>query len=220
MKTVALLVYAESTEELLAECRRQIDLIPSDEYTFEMFVNPDLDEAWRSAGEKDFYIWLHGLVMLTEGALYSILDNSSFLGDRALLVGTVQDAEGNIVSGGFSRNRRLLQPDPVIPVACKMFDGLFALIPQVVYKRIGVLGGRYRGQLAGFDYAMRARKVGYPSVIAPGITCTCPVRPDPDRTLAADFLLDLRTKGLFTAIWYFLRSAIRRFVIHNLSIYE
>ena len=101
-----------------------------------------------------------------------------------------------------------------------MFDGLFALIPKVVYDRIGVLGGRSRGQLAGFDYAMRARKAGFPSVIAPGITCTCPVRPNPDRTLAADFLLDLRSKGLFVAIWYFLRSAFRRFVIHNLSIYE
>ena len=75
MKTVALLVYAEHTEELLAECRRQIDLIPSDEYTFEMFVNPDLDEAWRTAGDRDFYIWLHGLVMPVDGALYSILDN-------------------------------------------------------------------------------------------------------------------------------------------------
>ena len=28
------------------------------------------------------------------------------------------------------------------------------------------------------------------------------------------------TKGLFSAIWYFLRSAFRRFVIHNLSVYE
>ena len=220
MKTVALLVYAETEDAVLEECRRQIGLIPADEYTFEMFVNPDLDEAWRAAGERDFYIWLHGLVTPVEGALYSLLDNSSFLGDRALLVGTVQDAEGRIVSGGFSRNRRLMQPDPVIPVACKMFDGLFALIPAVVYRRIGVLGGRYRGQLAGFDYAIRARRAGYPSVIAPGIACTCPVRPDPDRTLAADFLLDLRSKGLFTAIWYFLRSAIRRFVIHNLSVYE
>ena len=220
MKTVALLIYAESTEAVIAECRRQIDLIPADEYTFEIFVNPDLDEAWRAAGDRDFYIWLHGLVTPVEGAIYSMLDNSSFLGDRALLVGTVQDAEGHIVSGGFSRNRRLMQPDPVIPVACRMFDGLFALIPKAVYKRIGVLGGRYRGQLAGFDYAMRARKAGYPSVIAPDITCTCPVRPDPDRTLATDFVLDFRTKGLFTAIWYFLRSAIRRFVIHNLSVYE
>ena len=220
MKTVALLVYAETEDAVLEECRRQIGLIPSDEYSFEMFVNPDLDEAWRAAGQRDFYIWLHGLVTPVDGAIYSLLDNSSFLGDRALLVGTVQDAEGHIVSGGFGRNRRLMQPDPVIPVACKMFDGLFALIPAVVYRRIGVLGGRYRGQLAGFDYAMRARKAGYPSVIAPGIACTCPVRPNPDRTLAADFLLDLRSKGLFTAIWYFLRSAIRRFVIHNLSVYE
>jgi hypothetical protein len=162
MKTVALLVYAESTEELLAECRRQIDLIPKDEYTFEMFVNPDLDEAWRAAGDRDFYIWLHGLVMPVDGALYSILDNSSFLGDRALLVGTVQDGEGRNVSGGFGRNRRILPPDPVIPVPCKMFDGLFALVPQVVYQKIGVLGGRYRGQLAGFDYAIRARKAGFP----------------------------------------------------------
>ena len=201
MKTVALLVYAESTEELLAECRRQIDLIPKDEYTFEMFVNPDL-------------------VMPVDGALYSILDNSSVLGDRALLVGTVQDGEGRNVSGGFGRNRRILPPDPVIPVPCKMFDGLFALVPQVVYQKIGVLGGRYRGQLAGFDYAIRARKAGFPSVITPGITCTCPVRPNPDRTLAADFMLDLRTKGIFMAVWYFLRSTFRRFVIHNLSVYE
>lgn len=220
MKTVALLVYAENTEELLTECRRQIELIPSEEYEFELFVNPDLDAAWRAAGERDFYIWLHGLVTPVEGAIYSLLDNSSFLGDRALLVGTVQDAQGHIVSGGFGWNRRLMQPDPVIPVPCKMFDGLFALVPQAVYKRIGLLGGRYRGQLAGFDYAMRARKAGYPSVIAPGITCTCPERPNPDRTLTADFLLDLRSKGLFTAIWYFLRSAFRRFVIHNLSVYE
>lgn len=220
MKTVALLVYAETAEGLLTECRRQIELIPSEEYEFEIFVNPDLDAAWRAAGERDFYIWLHGLVTPVEGAIYSLLDNSSFLGDRALLVGTVQDANGHIVSGGFGWNRRLMQPDPVIPVPCKMFDGLFALVPQAVYKRIGLLGGRYRGQLAGFDYAMRARKAGYPSVIAPGITCTCPERPNPDRTLTADFLLDLRSKGLFTAIWYFLRSAFRRFVIHNLSVYE
>ena len=220
MKTVAVLIYAEATEAVVAECRRQIDLIPAEEYTFEIFVNPDLDEAWRSAGERDFYIWLHGLVTPVEGALYSLLDNSSFLGDRALLVGTVQDGEGHIVSGGFGRNRRLMQPDPVIPVACKMFDGLFALVPKEVYQHIGVLGGRYRGQLAGFDYAIRAKKAGYPSVIAPGITCTCPVRPNPDRTLAADFMLDFRTKGIFSAVWYFLRSTFRRFVIHNLSVYE
>ena len=220
MKTVAILIYAEALEAVVEECRRQIALIPAEDYSFEVFVNPDLDEAWRAAGERDFYIWLHGLVTPVDGALYSLLDNSSFLGDRALLVGTVQDAEGHIVSGGFSRNRRLMQPDPVIPVACKMFDGLFALVPLAVYRRIGVLGGRYRGQLAGFDYAMRARKAGYPSVIAPGITCTCPVRPNPDRTLAADFMLDFRTKGIFSAVWYFLRSAFRRFVIHNLSVYE
>ena len=219
-KTVALLIYAETTDAQLAECRRQVDAIPSEEFSFEFFVNPDLDEAWRAAGERDYYIWLHGLVTPVDGALYSLLDNSSFLGDRALLVGTVQDAQGHIVSGGFGRNRRLLQPDPVIPVACRMFDGLFALIPQTVYKHTDLLGGRYRGQLAGFDYAMRARKAGYPCVIAPGITCTCPVRPDPDRTLASDFLLDLRTKGPLTAIWFFLRSAFRRFVIHNLSVYE
>jgi len=220
MKTVALLVYAESSEASLAECRRQIDLVPGEEYEFEIFADPDLDEAWRAAGDRDFYIWLHGLVTPVDGAIYSLLDNSSFLGDRALLVGTVQDGEGHIVSGGFGRNRRLMQPDPVIPEACRMFDGLFALVPKAVYRKIGLLGGRYRGQLAGFDYAMRARKAGFPSVVAPGITCTCPVRPDPDRTLAADFMLDFRTKGLFTAIWYFLRSAVRRFVIHNLSVYE
>ena len=57
MKTVALLVYAESTEELLAECRRQIDLIPKDEYTFELFVNPDLDEPGTGISISGFTAW-------------------------------------------------------------------------------------------------------------------------------------------------------------------
>ena len=77
MKTVALLIYAETLESTVAECRRQIDLIPTDEYTFELFVNPDLDEAWRAAGDRDFYIWLHGLVTPVEGALYNLLDRWS-----------------------------------------------------------------------------------------------------------------------------------------------
>ena len=106
MKTVALLVYAETEDAVLEECRRQIGQIPTDEYSFEMFVNPDLDEAWRAAGERDFYIWLHGLVTPVEGAIYSLLDNSSFLGDRALLVGTVQDGIDNNLEGiVFGRNQ-------------------------------------------------------------------------------------------------------------------
>ena len=53
MKTVALLIYAEASEAVKAECRRQMADIPAEEYEFELFVDPDLDQAWRAAGEKD-----------------------------------------------------------------------------------------------------------------------------------------------------------------------
>ena len=220
MKTVALLIYAESSEALLAECHRQIDLIPKEEYSFGIFVNPNLDEAWREAGQCDFYLWLHGGVIPAEGAFYRMLDNSSFLGNRALLVGTVRDARGRIVSGGFGRNRRLIAPDPVIPVACRLFDGLFALVPAEIYRKIGLLGGRYRGQLAGFDYSIRGHKAGYPTVIAPGTMCSCRVRTDPDRTLRSEFMLDLRNKGPFVAIGYFFRAWLRRIIIRKVAAYE
>ena len=79
-------------------------------------------------------------------------------------------------------------------------------------------------RIEGFTGAWEQRKLGdianKVSTKNSGIQYIETVRPDPDRTLASDFVLDFRTKGLFSAIWYFLRSAFRRFVIHNLSIYE
>lgn len=217
MKSVAILIYAEQHEDRIAEVNRQTALIPADEYSFELFIDPDLDKAWAAAGSRDFYIWLHGALQLRENAIFQLLDNSSFLSDRALIAGSVKDGSGRLVSGGFSWNRVILAPDPVIPVPCKIFDGLLALIPGCVHESVGLLGGRYRGQLAGFDYAARARHAGFPSVIAPGVPGLCDVRPNPERTIREDFMLDLRNKGLFQAAWYSLKSWFRRLVINHLT---
>lgn len=220
MKTVALLVYADVHPELLAEIRRQTALVPADEFSFEIFQDFDLDKSWKEAPGRDFYFWIHGELTLTDGILYKMLDDSSFLSDRALMAGTVKDGSGRLVSGGFGWNRSILTPDPVIPVPCRIFDGLLALIPGCVWEKIGVLGGRYRGQLAGFDYAIRARKAGFQTVIAPGIAATCAIRPNPERTLREDFFLDLHTKGPLQATWYLIRSAVRKLVIKKMSLYE
>lgn len=221
MKTVAVLIYAERHDELEEIYRGEADSCPPDEYSFSFFFNPDLDEAWKEAGgDFDYYIWLHGAVTLTEGSLFSLLDNSSFLADRAVIVGTVRDSKGRAVSGGFGWNKKILQPDPVIPAPCRLLDGLVALIPACVYRSIGILGGRYRGQLAGFDYAIRAKKAGYPCVIAPGTVATCEVRPNPDRTVREEYILDLRSKGFLRATWALLRASFRHLIIKRMSLYE
>ena len=214
MKTVAVLIYAEALESTVAECRRQIDLIPSDEYTFELFVNPDLDEAWRAAGERDFYIWLHGLVTPVEGALYSLLD--------LVLPGRPGPPRGDGPGRGRPHRQRRLQPEPAPDAAGPGDSRRLPDVRRPVRPRAA--GGVSAHRRARRPLPRPARRLRLLHAGPQGRLSqrhrAGDVRPDPDRTLATDFVLDFRTKGLFSAIWYFLRSAFRRFVIHNLSVYE
>lgn len=183
-----------------------------------------LRHVWLAAAEKDYdsYLWLDDKLTLGENAVYSLLDNSGFLGHKAIVVGSVLAPDGSLYRGGRSRGGRLVDPDPVIPKPCYIFDGRLVLVPRAVFERLGVLDGRYRHKLGDYDYAIRAYRAGITRVVAPGYPATAPrkagipawrdrSRSLPERyrallsptgkPLKENFLFDLRSKGFFQAVW-------------------
>lgn len=183
-----------------------------------------LRHVWLAAAEEDYdsYLWLDDKLTLGENAVYSLLDNSGFLGHKAIVVGSVLAPDGSLYRGGRSRGGRLVDPDPVIPKPCYIFDGRLVLVPKYVFDRLGAMDGRYRHKLGDYDYAIRAYKAEINRVVAPGILGVCAREPavlpwrDPRKSLRdryrvlfsplgkplkEHFLFDLRSKGLFQAIW-------------------
>lgn len=175
-----------------------------------------LRTAWKAASEEDydFYIWVDSELELAENALFSLLDNSGFLKHLALIAGSVYDGEGTLRFGGRTRNRRLLKPDPVIPVPCEVFDGMLVLVPKAVFGRLGLPDEHYRQGFGDYDYGIRAARAGIVRVIAPGLTARTRRRPYRG-LLRENFRYDRRSAGLFTALWNALKMYVKQLFTRN-----
>lgn len=188
-----------------------------------------LRTVWEAAAKEDFdfYIWLDYDLDLRENALASLLDNSAFLADKAIIVGSVDNPDGKLIYGGRTRSGKLIEPDAVIPIPCVILDGNLTLIPKYVFKTLGYIDERYKQYLWDYDYGVRAFKAGVTRVIAPGILAGCsrkrdvPIWRNPDYSLAQrymellspkgrpfkqEFLYDVRSSGLLMAVWHFLQT--------------
>lgn len=134
--------------------------------------------AWEEAAKEDpdFYILLSSKIRLEEGALETLMENSKYLRHKALLVGSVADAGGNIVAGGRTKKGKTVLPDPLIPVPCYNFEGDLVLVPKAVYSKLGMLDKIYNYKFADYDYGVRAYKVGIQRVVAPGILAKTDVK--------------------------------------------
>ena len=188
-----------------------------------LFWNRGMRLDWEEAAKEDFdfYLLLNDDIVLADGALASLLDNSAFLRHRAIVVGTCASNSGAITYGGRTKSNKLVKPDPAIPVSCHMFNANLVLIPKYAYEKTGNLSPVYHHSFGDYDYGVRARKKGVSCVVAPGVLATCERNPGPEkwrnsafplkerfaalkspkgRPLREQFIFDSRLKGPFYAI--------------------
>ncbi len=211
----------DGTSEAVKEAFPQVKIIRRADGN--LYWNGGMRLAWEEAARQDydFYLWINDDTFLLDGALSVLLDNSGFLRHRAIIAGTAKDSKGNLSYGGRTKNNKLIEPDPAIPVTCFMFNGNLVLVPKYAYDRIGNLSPVYQHTFGDYDYGIRARKNGVPCVVAPGILAICDrdhgiapwrsskytlrqriaFRKSPKgRPAREQFIFDTRLKGPFYAI--------------------
>lgn len=162
----------DGTSEAVSEAFPQTVIIKGDG---NLYWNQGMRLAWATAASHrpDFYIWLNDDTLMREGALACLMETSTFLRNRAIVVATAAGKDGQITYGGRGKGGKLVNPDPVIPVPCWTFNGNLVLVPSYVYRMLGSLDVHYSHSFGDFDYGVRARKAGIVAVVAPGILCTC-----------------------------------------------
>ena len=180
----------------LEECQRQVDAVASEgKYSFSIFLNDEGEAGYAASWEKasgdgaDIFLWIDHDLILSEGAVASLLENSEFLRHKAVITGTVGRPDKSLVFGGRTRRGRLLEPDPVIPVPCHLFDMAVALVPAYAFTSLETPVDIFRKSLLNYGYGVKAAKAGVARMIAPGIlgvtsrTLEIPAFKNPDSTL-------------------------------------
>lgn len=185
-----------STDGLAEAVRGRFPSVALVEGSGELYWNRGMRLAWETAAREDFdfYLWLRADVVMAEGALAALAENSEFLRHRAIIAGSVTSggqlsasqsasSEGvkdagsgslspRIVAGGRTKGGRLIAPDPVIPVPCHTFDGYVVWVPRTAFRALGNLDARYTHGFGDLDYGVRAGRQGITRVVAPGILGT------------------------------------------------
>jgi GT2 family glycosyltransferase len=126
--------------------------------------------AWETAlmyrNDYDYYLWLNDDTFINKDAIIEVLNvaHESCLSNdiKPIVTGAFYESKENMI---FSYGGRM-NDEPVVPNGklqkCSRINGNFVLIPYEVYKKLGILSGKYTHGMGDFDYSARAEKMGIP----------------------------------------------------------
>jgi len=161
-----------------------------------LFWNQGMRLAWQTASKNadyDFYLWLNDDTIIDKNALSELFENYHDALKRddkpAIVVGTCRsDKSSNEFSyGGRNESGRLL-PNGELQKS-KYINGNLVLVPQAIFKQIGMLSNNYTHALGDNDYGLRAILAGFTCYISKHYIATCPRNPgipgwcNPDNSL-------------------------------------
>jgi len=176
-----------------------------------LYRNQSLISLWKEAAKSDpdFYIWIDARLSLKENAISTLLENSTFLSNKAIIAGSVSDEEGVLLRGGRTKRGRLCPPDSIIPIPTQTFDGNLVLVPSFAYHEIGMTSESRKDFLGDWEYGVKALRKDVPRVIAPGILATCDELSDVKIPTGARFVYDAKCNGPLFAIRNFFQLTFK-----------
>ena len=149
-----------------------------------LFWNGGMRLAWQKAAENydyDFYLWLNDDTIIDKNAMSELFENHNDAlkkdNNPSIIVGTCRSEKGSDVFSYGGRNEK----GPIIPNGklqeCKYINGNLVLVPQAIFKQIGILSNDYTHALGDNDYGLRAIQAGFTCYISKHYIATCPSNP-------------------------------------------
>jgi GT2 family glycosyltransferase len=169
----------DGTADAVRERYPEVKILPGDG---NLYWNRGMHLAFGEALQKDYdyYLWLNDDTVLFPDALQRLLDTSMLFDNNAIIVGSTQDPDsGEWSYGGFVRRhpKRPLRFKPFLPanepVPVETMNGNCVLIPKRVVQIVGNLDPVFLHAMGDFDYGLRAQKLGFEVILAPGYFGNC-----------------------------------------------
>jgi GT2 family glycosyltransferase len=169
----------DNTAAMIETLYPEVNLING---TGDLYWNGGMRLAYANASlnDYDYYFWLNNDVTLFNDSLSKLLNVSISLGDKSIIIGSLQDPETKTITyGGVSRLTRwkrlhftLIAPE-VKPIKVETMNGNCVLIPRIVAHNVGNLDPLFTHAIGDYDYGLRARKLGFLVYLAPGYYGYC-----------------------------------------------
>ncbi|MDQ0100647.1 GT2 family glycosyltransferase [Paenarthrobacter nicotinovorans] len=128
-------------------------------------------------GEPDFILWVNDDIVLETDAIGRLIAASSAENPRAIAVGALKDPiNGMTTYSGYTRREsklgflRLNRIDPTNEIQRDLdaFNGNLVLVPAEHYSRLKGIDDRFTHHYGDFDFGLRAKLLGIPSVLVAG----------------------------------------------------
>lgn len=138
------------------------------------------DDEFIDGSAAAYIVWLNDDSHLDAGALESLLNTCRDFPD-ALVVGSMRDPDTNVVTyGGLVREGlhplhfRTVMPASERIVNAEVMNGNLVVMRREVASVVGGIEGRFAHGMADIEYGLRASRLGFETVVAPGFFGTCP----------------------------------------------
>lgn len=152
-----------------------------------LFWNQGMRLAWNTAIKKqnyNFYFWLNDDTLLDKHAIVECIDchiEALKADDNdAIIVGACRESVSSVK---FSYGGRTKQEQPVIPNGnmqlCEFINGNAVLIPNAIYKSVGILSDKYTHSIGDNDYGLMAIRKGFKCYTTKKFVATCSTNTPP-----------------------------------------
>ncbi|MFM2199534.1 MAG: hypothetical protein RLZZ505_2966 [Verrucomicrobiota bacterium] len=135
--------------------------------------------AWREAApsEPDFYLLLNDDTLLLPHALAGLLGITSSPRDRVIAVAAIRDPDRDEGTYGGIRIASGLVAATGDKEVCDTFNGNAVMIPDAVFRELGMLHDAYTHGMGDFDYGYQATRRGIKVMQSAEFLGECPRNP-------------------------------------------
>lgn len=117
--------------------------------------------AWKEAVKRnyDYYLWINDDIILHDDFFDELKSCLDITGKQSIIVGLIEDKDGNCLYGGHDKQKRQIVPNGV-PQEIWLMNGNVVLITKEVVKKIGIIDPRLHHAGADTDYGLTACENG------------------------------------------------------------
>ncbi|MBO6127271.1 MAG: glycosyltransferase family 2 protein [Pseudobutyrivibrio sp.] len=151
----------DGTAEAVAKDFPEVHIIQGDG---NLFWSGGMRKAWQAAIssgiEYNYFLWFNDDADLYNDALITMFSSMNMAGDDSIISGAFRDHNNIISYGGRDRKEQFVVPNGELsPIF--LINGNFILIPQKIFKQIGMIDDIYRHGFGDWDYGLRAIEANF-----------------------------------------------------------
>ena len=128
--------------------------------------------AWQNAIDSgtdyDYFLWFNDDSIIEEDALCTMFKYSN---NHSIITGAFKDSKGKASYGGKDINDILIEPNGKLQ-EIELMNGNMVLIPNCVYRNVGLIDKFYVHFGGDYDYGLRAQEMGYKIYLTPSFVGT------------------------------------------------